>query len=217
MIAPIFLDRAEAGRRLAEVLDGLGPGVLVLGLARGGVTVAAQVARALGAPLDVLVVRKLGVPGHEELAMGALASDGVVVPNPDLAGLRVAGHEVEAVVRRELAELERRERVYRAGRAAPDVGGRTVLVVDDGLATGTSMLAALRALCRHGAGRCVVAVPVAPAGTCAALEREAEQVVCLATPEPFASVGQWYADFHAVGDDEVRDVLALAGAGEDDE
>lgn len=216
MTDPIFVDRAEAGRRLAEVLDGLGPGVPVLGLARGGVTVAAQVARALGAPLDVLVVRKLGVPGHEELAMGALASDGVVVPNPDLAGLRATGHEVEAVVRRELAELERRERVYRAGRAAPDVGGRTVLVVDDGLATGTSMLAALRALRRQGAGRLVVAVPVAPAGTCAALEREAEQVVCLATPEPFGSVGQWYADFHAVGDEEVRDALASAGGGGDE-
>jgi predicted phosphoribosyltransferase len=206
-----FRDRREAGRLLAARLAPYRgrPDVLVLALPRGGVPVGYEVARALGAPLDVFLVRKLGVPGHEELAMGAVASGGVQVLNADvLAGLGLSDRVVAAVAARELQELERRERLYRGARPPRDVQGRTVILVDDGLATGATMRAAIHALRRRGAARIVVAVPVAPLQTCAELRAEADEVVCLVTPEPFLAVGLWYDDFTQTSDDEVRALLA---------
>jgi putative phosphoribosyl transferase len=209
----IFRDRTEAGDVLAGQLGqhaGRGD-VLVLALPRGGVPVAARVARALGAPLDVFVVRKLGVPGHEELAMGAIASGGVQVVNEQVVGRLGLG---EAVLRRvaeaERRELERRERIYREGRSPPDLAGRVVILVDDGVATGSTMRAAVAAARRLGPARVVVAVPTAPASTCQRLRSEADEVVCATTPRPFRAVGYSYRSFPQTSDEEVRALLRSA-------
>jgi predicted phosphoribosyltransferase len=209
-----FADRHDAGRRLAERLEHYAgrDDVVVLGLPRGGVPVAFEVAQALALPLDVFLVRKLGVPGHEELAMGAIASGGVRVLNDDvLTATKVPPGAVEAVAARELERLQEQERAYRGERAPLDVRGRVAILVDDGLATGATMRAAIHALRDRGAGAIVVAVPTAPVETCEALRREAEEVVCARTPEPFTAVGLWYRDFSPVGDEEVT---ALLGAGD---
>ena len=206
-----FRDRAEAGVELGERLveDYAGrDDVLVLALPRGGVVVGCEVARLLGAPLDVLVVRKLGFPGQDELAMGAIASGGARVLNEELLAQTGLPHDrVEAVVARELEELARREQLYRGARPAPDVTGKAVIVVDDGLATGSTMLAAVQALRLQGPARIVVAVPTAPPQTCSALERVADEVVCLRQPYPFYAVGLSYEDFSEVDDEEVRRLL----------
>jgi predicted phosphoribosyltransferase len=181
---------------------------IVLALPRGGVPVGYEVATALAAPLDVFVVRKLGVPGHEELAMGAIASGGTVVLNDRvLAGLDIRERTIEEVVRREGEELERRQRAYRDDRPLPDLGGRTVVLVDDGLATGATMRAAVEAVKQHNPGRVVVAVPVASSHTVAELRADVDDVIVLAMPSPFYAVGQAYADFSQTTDDEVRDLL----------
>ena len=212
----IFHDRFDAGRRLAADLARYAdrPDVLVLGLPRGGVPVAHEVARVLHVPLDVFIVRKLGVPGHDELAMGALASGGVRVVNDEVIHhLGIGSPTIEAVAAREERELERRERLYRAGRKPPDVNGRTVILVDDGLATGSTVRAAVAALRRMNPAAVVVAVPVAAAETCAALRDQVDDIVCLETPEPFLAVGTWYSDFSQTSDDEVRELLKQAGGG----
>jgi predicted phosphoribosyltransferase len=209
----IFRDRHSAGSELASHLQRFAnqPDALVLALPRGGVPVAFEVARRLALPLDVFVVRKLGVPGQEELAMGALASGGVRVLNPEVVRyLRIPDEEIDRVAAHEQVELERRERLYRNGRSAPLVQGRTVILVDDGLATGSTMRSAARALKLEGAGKVVVAVPVASAQTCARLRSEVDEVICPATPEPFYAVGQWYEDFSQTTDEQVRDLLARA-------
>jgi predicted phosphoribosyltransferase len=209
-----FRDRYDAGRRLAAKLGEYAgrDDVVVLALPRGGVPVGAEVARALGAPLDVFLVRKLGVPGHEELAMGAIASGGVRVLNQDvLDQLRIAPKWVDAVAAQELEELTRREAAYRDGRPAPDVRGKTVILVDDGLATGASMKAAVAALRGRGPARIVAAVPVGARETCQELAELADEVVCAETPDPFFAVGSWYADFDQTTDAEVRELLAEAG------
>jgi erythromycin esterase-like protein/predicted phosphoribosyltransferase len=206
-----FRDRREAGRQLAAKLATYAgrSDVVVLGLPRGGVPVAAEVARALGAPMDVFIVRKLGVPGYEELAMGAVASGGVRVLNQTVVnGLGIPDYVIDAVGAQEQQELGRRERVYRGGRPAPDVRGKTVILVDDGLATGATMLAAIRALKQMQPARIVVAVPTASADTCEQLKTEADEVVCAMTPEPFRAVGHWYEDFSQTTDEEVRALLA---------
>jgi putative phosphoribosyl transferase len=208
-----FHDRHDAGRQLAAHLDPYAgrSDVIVLALPRGGVPVGYEVARALGAPLDVFLVRKLGVPGHEELAMGAIASGGVRVLNEDVVSdLRISDRWVDVVAARELAELRRREEAYRDGRPAPDVRGRVAILVDDGLATGASMRAAVSALKRLGPAKVVVAVPVGAAQTCRELEPLADEVVCAETPDPFYAVGTWYQDFDQTTDDEVRELLARA-------
>ncbi len=213
---PLFQNRSEAGRILAERL---GPyvrdsNVLVLGLPRGGVPVAFQVACVLQAELDVFLVRKLGMPGEEELAIGALASGGVRVLNRELIDhLRVSEDVINRLTEREERELERREELYREGRPAIPVQGRTVVVVDDGLATGASMLAASRALRLQGAKKIIVAVPVAARQTCDQLRQEVDEIVCAETPHPFAAVGIWYEDFSQTTDDEVRELLEQAAAG----
>jgi predicted phosphoribosyltransferase len=209
-----FRNRTDAGRQLAEKLAAYAdrPDVLVLALPRGGVPVGFEVARALGAPLDVFLVRKLGVPGYEELAMGAVATGGVRVLNDEIVrGLGILEHQIDAVVARELQELARRERLYRGDRPPPDVAGRTVILVDDGLATGATMRAAVAALRRQQQARIVIAVPTASADTCEALKAEADDVVCAITPEPFFAVGHWYEDFTQTTDDEVRDLLCAEG------
>lgn len=213
-----FRDRAEAGLALAGILEadyGGRPDVLVLALPRGGVPVGFEVARSLGAPLDVFLVRKLGVPGREELAMGAIASGGVRVLNDEVVrALRIPESALAAAEADERAELARRERAYRDDLPPPEVRGRTVILVDDGLATGTTMRSAVAALRALGPARLVVAVPVAAAETCAALRPEVDEVVCAATPEPFRAVGLWYHDFTQTTDEEVRMLLARArGAG----
>ena len=208
-----FRDRREAGRQLAKLLNEYAhrPDVLVLALPRGGVPVGFQVARALGAPLDVLLVRKLGVPGHEELAMGAVASGGVRVLNQDVVEhLNIPFRIVERVTAKELGELERRERAYRRDRPQPELGERTLILVDDGLATGSTMRAAVLALRRRGPRKIVVAVPTASPQTCADLRSDADEVICAITPEPFYAVGIWYRDFSEISDDEVRRLLADA-------
>lgn len=202
-----FADRADAGRRLAERLGAYAgrDDVIVLGLPRGGVPVAAEVARSLHAPLDVCVVRKLGVPGNEELALGAIAAGGVLVLNDRVvADLHLSDQAIAEVAAVELAELHRREQAYRGERPPVDVAGRTVLVIDDGLATGATMRAAVRAVRMRAPARVVVAVPVAAAETCAALGPEVDEVVCALRPSDFRSVGGWYDDFSATTDDEVR-------------
>jgi predicted phosphoribosyltransferase len=207
----VFSDRREAGRALAERLRHLANrnDVVVLGLPRGGLPVAAEVADALGAPLDVFVVRKLGLPGHEELAMGAIASGGVRVLNDDVVQWSApSAAAIEAVTRTELAELERREQLYRGGRALTPVAGKIVILVDDGLATGSTMRAAVLAVRRLDPARVIVAAPVGAAETCAAMRDTADEVVCAATPEPFRAVGLWYRDFSQTTDDEVRQVLS---------
>lgn len=209
----LFRDRTDAGRKLAgQLAEFVGrPDVMVLGLPRGGVPVAAEVARALGAPLDVFVVRKLGVPGHEELAMGAIATGGVRVINDDVVqALDIPDEVIEAVTAEEQRELNHRERLYRGDRPVPNVRGRTVILVDDGLATGSTMRAAVAALRQQSPARIVVAVPVGAADTCADLRAEADECICARTPEPFYAVGVWYRDFTATSDDEVRELLEQA-------
>lgn len=207
----LFRDRPDGGRRLAERLGPMTGDVVVLGLPRGGIPVAYEVARALGAPLDVFVVRKLGVPGHEELAMGAIASGGVRVVNRDVVdALGIPPRVLDEVAAAEGRELERRERSYRDGRPAPEVAGRTVVLVDDGLATGSTMRAAVAALRQLGPARVVVAVPVAAASTCQELRAEVDDVVCAATPDPFVAVGRFYEDFSQTSDEEVHALLADA-------
>ena len=205
-----FRDRAEAGRALAHVLSHYAgrDDVIVLALPRGGVPVAAEVAKELGAPLDVFLVRKLGVPGHEELAMGAIASGGVLVLEEGvLRWLGISEKQVERAVARELDELRRREAAYRDGRPLPDLKGRTVILVDDGLATGASMQAAARAVRRYDPARIVIAVPVASRATCDEFRDEVDEVVCAVTPAPFYAVGDWYEDFSQTSDEEVRELL----------
>jgi len=182
--------------------------VVVLGLPRGGVPVAAEVAQALGLPLDVFVVRKLGVPGHEELAMGAIASGEVMVLNDDVVrAAEVTREQIESVAARELATLRRRETGYRGDRPSVEVHGQVAIVVDDGLATGATMRAAVRALRDRGAKAIVVAVPTAPRETCDALRAEVDELVCASTPDPFMAVGLWYRDFSPVSDERVRELL----------
>src|SRR5207244_10311245 len=207
----LFRDRRDAGRLLAEKLAAYAtrPDVLVLALPRGGVPVAYEVAHRLGAPLDVFVVRKLGVPGHEELAMGAVATGGVRVLNDQLVEqLGIPDQMIDAVAARERQELARRERLYRGGRPPPDVRGRTVILVDDGLATGATMRAAIMALRQLQPARIVVAIPTASPETCEELKAKIDEVICAITPEPFLAVGHWYEDFSQTTDEEVRDLLA---------
>jgi predicted phosphoribosyltransferase len=209
----IFNDRADAGRRLAAALGQYvgRDDVVVLGLPRGGLPVAWEIARALHAPLDILIVRKVGVPGHRELAMGAIASGGVRVYNEEvIRQLRIRPEQFEAVARQEEQELERRERAYRGGRPRPELAGRIVIIVDDGMATGSTMHAGVRALRGLNPARIVVAVPHAPPDTCHALGQEADEIVCLSTPEPYIAVGRWYRDFGQLGDGEVRELLEQA-------
>jgi putative phosphoribosyl transferase len=205
-----FADRSAAGRELAERLSRYAgrKDIVVLGLPRGGVPVAYEVAAALAAPLDVFVVRKLGVPGHEELAMGAIASGGVRVLNERVVNeVGIDAPEIEAVADRERAELERRERAYRGERDPIDVEGKTVIVVDDGLATGATMRAAITALRDRQADTIVVAVPTGSPQTCAEIGETVDEIVCARTPEEFTAVGLWYRDFEPTSDDEVRRLL----------
>ena len=208
-----FTDRADAGRQLAVHLNDYAgrPDALVLGLPRGGVPVAFEVAQALEAPLDVFVVRKLGVPGHEELALGAIASGGARVINDDVVhSLGITEETIAITAADEQRELERRERIYRDGGGAEPVAGRTAILVDDGVATGASMRAAALALGEQSAGEVVVAVPVAPPETCAAFGSLVDRTVCARTPKLFHAVGAWYDDFAEVSDDDVRDLLRRA-------
>jgi putative phosphoribosyl transferase len=210
-----FRDRTDAGRQLAKELQHYAgrADVIVLALPRGGVPVAAEVAQTLGLPLDVFVVRKLGVPGHEELAMGAIASGGVRVLNHDvLLALPNPELTVEAVTQIEREELVRRERRYRGDRPPPELQDRTVILIDDGLATGATMRAAVAALRQRGAAKTVVAVPVGAPSTCRELEREVDEAICVITPEYFIGVGQYYEDFSQTSDDEVRELLDRAAA-----
>jgi predicted phosphoribosyltransferase len=208
-----FQDRYEAGRRLARELgDYAGrDDVLVIALPRGGVPVGYEVARALGAPLDVMQVRKLGVPGREELAMGAIASGGVrIVSETVVEALGIPERVIATVAAAEAQELERRERIYREGRLFPEVRGRTVILVDDGLATGSTMRAAAAALRSLGAARLVAAVPVAPREGCDAMWEVVDDVVCARIPERFLAVGEWYEDFSQTSDEEVSELLRRA-------
>jgi putative phosphoribosyl transferase len=212
----IYRDRSEAGKRLASRLADYAdrPDVLVLALPRGGVPVAFEVAQALHAPLDIFLVRKLGVPGHEELAMGAIATGGVRVINEDAVNyLRIPGEVIDAVAASELLELERRERAYRGTRPAPNVKGKTVILVDDGLATGSTMRAAAAALREQQPARIVVAVPVSAVQTCDEYRMGVDEIVCAVTPEPFHAVGLWYEDFSQTTDEEVRELLARSASG----
>lgn len=213
MMFPRFANRVEAGRLLAERLKNFADrsDVIILALPRGGVPVAFEIAQTLHVALDIFLVRKLGVPGHRELAMGAIATGGVRVLNDEVVGgLDIPPRAIDAVAQEEQRELERREQEYRGPRPAPEVRGRTVVIVDDGLATGSTMRAAVAALRQQQPNRIVVAVPVAPPSTCQELRAEADEVVCLATPEPFSAVGLWYRDFSETSDAEVRDLLARA-------
>ncbi|HEX5165813.1 MAG TPA: phosphoribosyltransferase [Thermomicrobiales bacterium] len=208
-----FKNRADAGRVLAGMLSKYAaqPDAIVLALPRGGVPVAYEVAVALGLPLDIFLVRKLGVPGHEELAMGAIASGGVRVLNDDVVGpLNIGPTTIERVAAREQQELERREAAYRDGRPRPNLRGRTVILIDDGLATGSTMLVAIRAIKQQQPARIVAAVPTAAPSVCAEIGREADEIVCAMTPEPFYAVGLWYDDFSETTDDDVRRLLQLA-------
>jgi predicted phosphoribosyltransferase len=209
----LFANRAEAGRTVARALSSYAdrPDVLVLALPRGGVPVAYQIARALHAPLDIFLVRKLGVPGHEEMAMGAIAADGTRVINDDaVRTLDIPDDIIDVVAEEERQEIERRARAYRGDRPASDVHGKVIILVDDGLATGSSMRAAVAALRKRNPARIIVAVPVGSAQTCEEFALEADEVVCARTPDPFYAVGLWYGDFSQLSDEEVRDMLKQA-------
>jgi putative phosphoribosyl transferase len=208
-----FANRTEGGRLLAEKLGEYADrrNVIVLGLPRGGVPVAYEVAKRLRAPLDVFIVRKLGVPGFEELAAGAIASGGVRVLNQEVVrAIPYAEQAIEAVTARETAELERREQIYREGRGPPELRDRIVILVDDGLATGATMRAAVKALRERGAAKIVVAVPVGPPDTCHELKQLADEALCLSTPPFFQAVGQYYEDFSQTSDHDVRELLTRA-------
>jgi putative phosphoribosyl transferase len=213
-VMSLFHDRVDAGRPLADLLYAAGLGgdeVVVLGLPRGGVPVAAEVARLLGAPLDVIIVRKLGVPSEPELAMGALGEDGVQVENEGVMGsATLSGSDIGAIVRREEAELVRRARRYRKGRPRLNLQGRRAIIVDDGIATGSTARAACRVARAHGAARVVLAVPVAPKATVLALQDECDDIFSVATPESFSAVGEWYDDFSPTSDAEVVELLRNA-------
>jgi predicted phosphoribosyltransferase len=205
-----FNNRREAGAELARRLEHFAhrTDVVVLALPRGGVPVAYEVARALAAPLDVFLVRKLGLPGHRELAMGAIASGGVRVLNNDVVGwYRIPKAIIDEAAREEQAELERRERIYREGRPAVELAGRVVLLIDDGLATGSTMKAAVQAVRARAPSRIVVAVPVGAPDTCQEFQTIADEIVCARIPERFSAVGQWYRDFSQTTDKEVRELL----------
>ena len=209
----IFANRTEAGQGLALCLKRYAnrDDVIVLGAPRGGVPVAFEVATALKAPLDVFVLRKLGVPGREELAFGAIASGGVqVLDRHTIEGLGITGLDIQRVTRAEKQEVERRERAYRGGRPSLDVAGKVVILVDDGIATGASMRAAIGALRQMKPARIVMAVPVAPPSACRLLLTEVDELVCLEMPEPFFGVGQFYDDFSQVSDEEVQELLGSA-------
>ncbi|HJQ11340.1 MAG TPA: phosphoribosyltransferase [Gemmatimonadaceae bacterium] len=212
-MTPYFLDRRDAGRRLAEELSNYvnQSDLLVLGLPRGGVPVAYEVAHALHAPLDVFIVRKLGFPGHPELAMGAIASGGVRILDRQLIEMYdIPSDAIENVTESEQRELERREKLYRDDRPSPDVRDRTAILIDDGLATGSTMRAAVQALRQESARKVVVAVPIAPPDTCEAMRQEVDDIICAITPDPFLAVGVWYADFSETSDEEVRELLLRA-------
>jgi len=205
-----FRDRPQAGQLLSKKLAGYAnrEDVIVLALPRGGVPVAREIARSLRAPLDVFLVRKLGVPGQEELAMGAIASGGVRILNQDIVQtMGIPAHVIDSVTATEVQELARRERLYRGDRPAPDVMSRTVILVDDGLATGATMRAAVAALRRMKPRRIVIAVPIAAVPTRQEFAREVDEIVCLHTPEPFFSVGFWYDDFSQTTDEDIREML----------
>jgi putative phosphoribosyl transferase len=212
-MSALFQNRKDAGRALAAMLDEYTnrKDVLVLALPRGGVPVAFELATAIRAPLDVFVVRKLGVPGHEELAMGAIATGGVRVLNEDVVqSLGIPQAVIDRATAAEQKELQRREQLYRGGRPAPEVRGRTIILVDDGLATGSTMRAAVAAVRQQQPARIVVAVPVGAPSTCDEFRADVDQIVCGFTPEPFYGVGQWYEDFSQTSDEEVRELLDLA-------
>ena len=209
----IFRDRTEAGQILASKLTKYVNQVdtVILALPRGGVPVAYEIGKELGLPIDIFVVRKLGVPGHEELAMGAIASGGVRHINRDVVDqLGIDSETIEAASRREQKEIERREELYRGQRPPLDVRDKTVILVDDGLATGSTMRAAIAALRQHQPARIVVAVPAAAPQTCSEIADEVDEIICAATPETFYAVGQWYQEFSQTTDDEVRELLARA-------
>src|SRR4030095_9712295 len=214
----IYRDRTDAGKQLASRLSEYAgrDNVLVLALPRGGVPVAYEVAKTLHLPLDIFLVRKLGVPGHEELAMGAISNRGIRVLNEDVVDyLQIPGRVIDAIAAIELRELERRERAYRGDRPEPVVQGKTVILIDDGLATGSTMRAAAAALRQQNPDRIVVAVPVSASRTCNEYSRRVDEIVCAATPEPFLGVGQWYEDFSQTTDDEVRQLLEKGRAATD--
>ena len=209
----IFRDRTDAGHILASKLTKYLNQVntVILALPRGGVPVAYEIGKALGLPVDIFVVRKLGVPGHEELAMGAIASGGVRHINRDVVDqLRIDSETIDVASRREQKEIERREQLYRGQRSPVDVRNKTVIVVDDGLATGSTMHAAIAALRQHRPARIVVAVPAASPQACSEIADQVDEIICAATPEPFYAVGQWYQEFSQTTDDEVRELLARA-------
>lgn len=208
-----FDNRTQAGRLLGQALLHYAgrEDIIVLALPRGGVPVAFEVVKAINAPLDLMLVRKLGTPGQEELAMGAIAPGEVRVLNPEIVhSLRISEEIIEAVAKRERKELDRRQRAYRGDRPPPQVQGRCVILVDDGLATGATMRTAIKAIRQQQPSRIVVAVPVAPADTVQTLREEANEVVCLATPEPFWAIGSWYREFPQTSDEEVKDLLERA-------
>lgn len=210
-----FANRTEAGKMLAEALSAyIGRrDILILALPRGGVPVACEVAKILLAPMDLWLVRKLGVPGQEELALGALAAKNVCVLNQEVIDLlSIDQAAIDRVISREQAELERRNRLYRHGRPPPDAGGKIVIIIDDGLATGATMRAAIASLRQADAARIIVAVPVGAVSTCRKIKKEADELVCLYMPEPFYGVGQWYSDFSQTSDEDVLTLLADAAA-----
>lgn len=205
-----FRDRIDAGQRLAKALRPYAgrSDVIILALPRGGVPVAAEVAQELGLPMDLMLVRKLGLPGHRELAMGAIAQGGIKVLNESVLNFSdVSEHALDEVTREEQEELNRRTKLYRGDHPNPDLNQKTVILIDDGVATGATMKAAIQATQKSGAHETIVAVPVAAAESYAELEAEADAVVCLSTPHPFFGVGQWYDDFSQTSDEEVQDLL----------
>jgi putative phosphoribosyl transferase len=210
----VFNDRTDAGRQLADRLEQYAdrPDVIVLALPRGGLTVGYEIARALRAPLDVMIVRKLGTPGHPELAMGAVASGGVKVVNHEvLRDLGISSAEFDAIAVRELTEVERREHLYRTARTALQITGRIVILVDDGIATGATMWAAIQAIRAQKPSRLVVAAPTAARSSAEQIRKEVDELICLTTPDPFLAVGLLYRDFPQLTDDDVSEILARAG------